>query len=275
VKYVVSKRALEIIERECRNHPDTETGGIIVGLRDDVQVTITHATGPGVNWERSAHHFVKDTDYLQSVLNLLFQYFQVNYLGLWHKHPDTMPCPSGGDVASAMEEISDTEVGLDELVTPICVVRSSQVNTVPYVIKDGAYTQVEWDVVPHKSLVEAHALDAHWYSRPIGQERLAKEMERFTELELKEPGLKVDVKQGTDGTYRFHVRLDSSQSLLNKNRRLVLLCPQEYPVAPPEVAAYDQGSKKYEPVSSQILDDWNIFRLLGDVVEEWRTGSHG
>ena len=48
MKYVVSERALEIIERECRNHPDTETGGIIVGLRDDVQVTITHATGPGV-----------------------------------------------------------------------------------------------------------------------------------------------------------------------------------------------------------------------------------
>ena len=126
-----------------------------------------------------------------------------------------------------------------------------------------------------RSLVDAHALDTHWYSRSIGQERLAKEMARFQEL-----GLKVEVKQGTDGTYRFHVRLDSGQSLLNKNRRLVLLCPQEYPVAPPEVAAYyltstRQRSKKYEPISSQILDDWNIFRLLGDVVEEWRTASPG
>ena len=80
MRYVVSQKALEAIERECRSQPETETGGIIVGYRDVNLVTITHATGPGINGERSAQHFVKDTEYLQSVLNLLFQYFQVMLL---------------------------------------------------------------------------------------------------------------------------------------------------------------------------------------------------
>ena len=96
MKYVVSEKALEAIERECRSYPDTETGGIIVGFRDEEQVTITHATGPGLNWQRSTQHFSKDTEYLQAVLNLLFQYFQVNYLGLWHKHPESMPLSQRG-----------------------------------------------------------------------------------------------------------------------------------------------------------------------------------
>ena len=34
--YVVSDRALETIQRECRSHPETETGGIIVGFREEV-----------------------------------------------------------------------------------------------------------------------------------------------------------------------------------------------------------------------------------------------
>ena len=64
MKYVVSEKALEVIVRECRSYPETETGGIIVGFRNAKQVTITHATGPGLNWQRSAHHFSKDTGYL-------------------------------------------------------------------------------------------------------------------------------------------------------------------------------------------------------------------
>ena len=258
MRYVVSQRALEAMERECRNHPDTETGGIIVGYRAENLATITHATGPGLNWERSAHHFVKDTDYLQSVLNLLFQYFQVNYLGVWHKHPPAMPYPSSGDVASAMEEVSDRQVGLDELITPICVVRGSKVSIIPFVIKDDAFAQVVWQPTPPARLANASSLDVQWYTRTVGQERLAKELERFREI-----GVEADVRKGTDGTYRFHVPVGSGSNL-------VMVCPHEYPVAPPEVAVYDNDSKKYEPVTSHILDIWSIYQYLGDVVEEQR-----
>ena len=137
MKYIVSERALETIERECRKSPDTETGGILVGLKDKRRVIVTHATGPGPVADLSVSHFIKDTPYLQSVLNLLFQYFQVNYLGVWHKHPGAMPFPSSGDVASAMEEVSDVSMGLEELLAPIGVMESGQVEVYPYAIKDN------------------------------------------------------------------------------------------------------------------------------------------
>ena len=262
MNYVVSDSALETIQRECRSHPETETGGIIVGFRESNQVTITHATGPGLNWERSSHHFIKDTDYLQSVLNLLFQYFQVNYLGLWHKHPDSVPFPSAGDVASAMDEITDRQVGLDELITPICVERSSRIDVLPYIIKDHDFTSIQWQPVAHKELVtpKRHSLETQWYTRSVGGTRLAEEMKRFDEL-----GVVVDVRKGSDESYRFHVALGDESP-----RKLVILCPAEYPVAPPEVALHDPKSGKYEPVASDILDNWNIYQYLGDLAEEYR-----
>ena len=260
MKYVVSERVLESIEQECRSHPETETGGIIVGFREETQVTITHATGPGLNWERSAHHFVKDTDYLQSVLNLLFQYFQVNYLGVWHKHPDSVPFPSAGDVASAMEELTDHQVGLDELVAPICVDRSSKVDVLPYIIKNHDFTSIGWQPVAHKELITPYSLETQWYTRSVGQARLMEEMSRFEEL-----GVEVDLRKGSDESYRFHV----SGSLASPFN-LVMLCPVDYPVAPPEVAVRDSASGKYEPVTSEVLDNWSIYRHLGDIVEEIR-----
>ena len=260
MKYVVSEGALETIERECRSHPDTETGGIIVGFREEGQVTITHATGPGLDWQRSAHHFVKDTGYLQAVLDLLFQYFQVNYLGLWHKHPESMPFPSAGDVASAMDEIADQAVGLDELITPICVLKANKVDVLPYIIREYNFASVEWQPVAHKSLAAAHPLDTQWYTRTVGRTRLSEEIRRFEEL-----GVEVDVRKGSDDSYRFHVSVEAESPL-----KLVMLCPAEYPVAPPELAVHDPQSEQYEPMSSAILDNWNIHRYLGDLVEEYR-----
>ena len=265
MKYVISQKALESIERVCRVLPETETGGILVGFRDENQATITHATGPGLDWEASAHHFVKDTRYLQKVLELLFQYFQVNYLGVWHKHPVAMPFPSGGDVSSAMEEIEDNQLDLDELITPICVLQANKVIVHPFVVKDHNYAALEWETVPHHQLAHAGSLGTHWYTRSVGRKRLAEEMERFKEL-----GIESEIRQGTDGTYRFHVPLVRDGREQSSIKRLVLLCPEEYPVAPPEVAVYDQETKTYEPVSLAILDNWNVFRYLGDLVQEYR-----
>lgn len=258
MKYVVSQKALDAIERECRSHPETETGGIIVGYRDESLVTVTHATGPGINWEKSAQHFVKDTEYLQTVLNRLFQYFQVNYLGVWHKHPPAMPYPSSGDVASAMEEVSDGKLRLEELITPICVIRGSKVSVIPYVIKDDAFAQIGWQPTPHERLTNAAALDVQWYTRTVGQERLAEELVRFSGI-----GVEADVRKGSDGTYRFHVPI-------GKGNNLVMVCPLEYPVFPPEVAIYADEANNYEPAASDILDAWSLYQYLADLVEEQR-----
>ena len=43
MSYIVSQRALDVIELECRRNPETETGGILVGFGDAEQAVITHA----------------------------------------------------------------------------------------------------------------------------------------------------------------------------------------------------------------------------------------
>lgn len=262
MKYVVSQRALETIEKECRRYPDAETGGILVGFRDEDRVAITHATGSGPRADRSAHHFTKDTPYLQSVLKLLNHYHQVDYLGVWHKHPQEMPHPSGGDIVSAMEEVSDPDMRLEELITPICVLDQGMVDILPFVIKDDRFHPVRWESVPHGQLVSQRSADQQWHTTEEGQHRLRQEMAEF-----EAQGVEVDLRQGSDGTYRFHVPLGA-----DSQQRMVLLCPDDYPVTPPEVAVYDDETKEYEPVTSQILNDWNIYQLLADLVREYRGG---
>ena len=265
MRYVVSERALQTIERECRRYPDEETGGIMVGLRDKEQVIMTHATGPGPNSQRSAHHFVKDTPYLQSVLNLLAQYYQVNYLGVWHKHPGDMAFPSAGDVASAMDEISDSQVGLDELLTPICVMESGNVEVLPYIIRDSRYSLVSWDAIPHDQLPSADSLAAQWYVTAAGHGRLGQELARFKDL-----GVSAEVRKGEDGTYRFYAPMAPNSPL-----RLVMLCYNDYPVSAPEVAVYDERSQDIDPVASRVLEDWGIDHFMCDIFEEYRRRLSG
>jgi hypothetical protein len=164
-----------------------------------------------------------------------------------------------------MEEVGDHQVGLDELVTPICVMESSRVEVLPYVIRDNSYTAVSWQRVPHDALAAERSLLTQWYTRSVGQARLAKELEQFRAL-----GVEAEVKKGADDTYRFHVSLGAGSPV-----RLVMLCPAEYPVAPPEVAVYDPGTRQYEPVNSPILDNWNIYQYMGDVVQECQRTQPG
>lgn len=265
MNYAISERALKTIERECRRYPDAETGGILVGFRepDDDQVVVTHASGPGPRAERSAVHFVKDTPYLQSVLNLLFQYYQANYLGVWHKHPQGVPAPSAGDVASAMNELADGSVGLDELLTPICIMKSGLVDVFPFVISDNAPRRVAWRAVPHDRLPTKRSVSDQWHGTSVGQKRLVQEVVRFKEL-----GVDIQVRRGSDDTLRFHAPLGGGSPL-----RLVMLCHADYPVTPPEVAVHDEGSKRYEPVDSEVVDGWHIDRLLSDIYLGYRDAS--
>ena len=260
MNYLVSTRVLETIELECWKSPDTETGGILVGFRDKDQVTITDATGPGPKSESSPQHFVKDTAYLQAVLNLLFEYYQVNYLGVWHKHPVAMPYPSDGDVVAAMEEVGDHEMGLEELITPICVMSAGRVNVVPYRIKDHLVMPISWDPVPHHQLPAQRSRPDHWYTTPVGQRRLTSELAEFEEM-----GVAVELRKGRDGSYRFYAPVAADSPL-----RLVMLCHDDYPVSAPEVAVYDLESKKSEPVSSPKLSDWNIYQHLIDLFREFQ-----
>lgn len=184
-------------------------------------------------------------------------------MGVWHKHPLYMPYPSNGDVSSAMEEVADTDMALSELITPICIVESGQVQVLPFAIRDSAFREIEWTSMPNNELPEADSLQVQWYETEIGNNRLGEELSRFDAA-----GIQVEILKGNDNTYRIDVTLAKEP-----DQRLVILCPAEYPAIGPEVAIYNKVSNEYEPFISESLSNWNIFIHFVDVVQEYQDNK--
>ena len=256
--YSVSQTVITSIEVECRRNPEKETGGILVGARTETRSFVTHCSGPGVIWSSSAHHFTKDTDYMQQVLNLLYEYFGVNYLGLWHKHPVEYPLPSDQDISNAMTEISELDIGLEELLTPVCFLTDDTVQISPFVIREGHAHRIDWEIIPDKHLPDIGVLERNWYDASAGRDRLRDEVRK-----LEHHNLDVAISKGGDG--RCRIRVTNKK---RKDRELVFLCPTDYPVSAPHTAILDKETGSYLPVSSQHLNDWNLYRSMLDLASE-------
>ena len=134
-----------------------------MGLTIDGRVTVTHATGPGITWDSSPHHFTKDREYAQEVLNILHEYSGANYLGLWHKHPLSHRNPSQADILNAMDEIADRKIGLDELLTPICLLHPNRVEIIPYVVHHNQAKKIQWVQIPYDSITADELPYRQWY----------------------------------------------------------------------------------------------------------------
>ncbi|MFQ5874859.1 MAG: Mov34/MPN/PAD-1 family protein [Dehalococcoidia bacterium] len=258
---LISDKALDNIEREARKQPRLETGGILAGLRQGENAVITHATGPGPTATHSRYHFIKDTPYLQSVLNLLFEYFGANYLGVWHKHTPDLPQPSAGDMVSARDELADAQVGVEQLILPICTLKDGQVNIIPYIVDRTGCKKIEWQTVPHSDLLIPDLIGSQWYESPSGRSRASEELEQ-----LRQAGITAEVRKTEDSGYNFHLSLDETSS-----RHLIIICPNDYPVSAPEVTLFDSGSREYRPITSSRLLDWTIDSHVVDVYREVTT----
>tara|TARA_Y100000588_G_scaffold392388_1_gene504069 strand:+ start:2526 stop:3317 length:792 start_codon:yes stop_codon:yes gene_type:complete len=256
--YSIFNNVINQIEIECRRNPVNETGGILVGTQSGQTTFITHCSGPGIEWSSSYQHFKKDTNYVQLVLNFLHGYFGVNYLGLWHKHPTEYPTPSEGDIGNAMDEISDPDIGLDELLIPICVLSGDKVSISPFAVSANGVRQINWNVVSDNQITTFHLWDKHWYEMPIGMGRLEEEVRLLENLKLS-----VEVSGRDDGRCCIRVNGDRLE-----NRELLFVCPPDYPVTPPDVAIFDRKTQSYLPVLTQNVRSWNLHRHMDDLVKE-------
>lgn len=257
IKLLISDRALDTIEREARKQPNLETGGLIIGKRSGKETIITHATGAGPQARLSPDSFNKDTPYLQNVLDILFHYFGVNYLGTWHKHPPELSYPSAGDLSSGAIELQDEEIGLKYLLLPICTLKNNIVTTIPYIIENNGYRTAEWEIVPFSTLLKPELVGGQWYETALGNGRAKEEISLF-----QEKGIDIKLKKMADGCYSFFATLSS------RSETLVFSCPHDFPTAPPEVVMYKPDSKEYIPITSQHVDEWNINFHLIDIYEE-------
>lgn len=105
-KIHVFKEVLEFMKEDSAESGDVETGGVLIGYRnDDGEYIIVRASKPGPNAVKTQTRFEKDAVYCQKELLDAFNELGEKglYLGEWHYHPSGSNEPSGLDIKSLTE----------------------------------------------------------------------------------------------------------------------------------------------------------------------------
>lgn len=84
---------LEEMLREADERSPLETGGVLLGLADGVNVWIEAVVGPGPNAHHARTTFVPDAEYQDRRIAEIYEAFgrRISYLGDWHTHPNASP----------------------------------------------------------------------------------------------------------------------------------------------------------------------------------------
>lgn len=103
---VVSHRAAALLEGYARASYPEETGGILIGRRDGLHITVTHIVGPGPRATHKRDRFWRDGQHAKRELDRIYAKTSgvSDYIGEWHSHPVSGP-PSTVDQAT-MRRIS-------------------------------------------------------------------------------------------------------------------------------------------------------------------------
>src|SRR3989442_10631927 len=97
-------------ERKVGEH--VETGGLLFGERDDLLrvIWVNEVLGPPSDSKASETAFVCGTQGTAeaSVEKSERSRGSLQFVGLWHTHPDSIPLPSGTDFAAARKLLRET-----------------------------------------------------------------------------------------------------------------------------------------------------------------------
>jgi integrative and conjugative element protein (TIGR02256 family) len=86
---VVSHRAAALLEGYARASYPEETGGILIGHRDEMHITVTHVVGPGPRATHKRNRFWRDGQHAKRELDRIYTKTGgvADYIGEWHSHP--------------------------------------------------------------------------------------------------------------------------------------------------------------------------------------------
>lgn len=90
-KIVFSQRAFLSLVCEVAEHPNTETGGLFLGYRNDDSWYVIETIDPGPMAIRQPAYFEYDKPYAEHLLNKQARLYKDTpaVLGLWHRHPSS------------------------------------------------------------------------------------------------------------------------------------------------------------------------------------------
>jgi integrative and conjugative element protein (TIGR02256 family) len=126
--FLAYETAYAVIEAETLDSPGVETGGILVGRQLTHQgwpvLVVLGASGPGPSAQKMPLSFEPDHVAHQRELDEWrhrYARYEVDFIGMWHKHPPEIPRPTAGDLHQTRDILEDPSYVLPDggLLIPI------------------------------------------------------------------------------------------------------------------------------------------------------------
>ena len=153
MQLILMEKAYRKIVEECFSFPEVETGGILIGRKvDRHNIVVPFALGSGPKARRSYTRFSPDVAWQQHALEKLFERYQINYIGSFHRHPGNYSQPSLLDYKTAIGILESPDWGISEAVFPILILKNKKVEFHPYHMswKSKRFQPIDWQVVSNK-----------------------------------------------------------------------------------------------------------------------------
>ena len=274
---IIAQSAVGLIEQESLRYNnryiakhDQETGGIMIGKRlAGDRIIIVAATKPGPNAEHYQFEFGLDADHANAELQRwIARDPEVDFIGVWHKHPPSLDRPSAGDRQSAYKLFADPDYANVELVNPIVVIRGGKpLIRCFYMSREDVQQERDFRFVQYQPLPDSDpifresartpalaSVPRHltWHRRD--PERFARECNQL------EGRYQYEVND-LDGQTVFTVSLDQELQTT-----IYLLTAPEYPEAKPELQIEHMGQELR--IVPSTLNDWSRRRYVVDIVAE-------
>lgn len=266
---LIKQESLRYHNRYVPKH-DQETGGIMIGKRlAGDRIIIVAATKPGPNAEHYQFEFGLDADHANAELQRwIARDPEVDFIGVWHKHPPSLDRPSPGDRQSAYKLFADPDYANVELVNPIVVIRGEEpLIRCFYMSREDVQQERDFRFVQYQQLPDSDPIfreSARMQAlasvpRPLTWHR--RDPERFTrECNHLEGRYQYEVSD-LDGQTVFKISLDQELQTT-----IYLITAPQYPEAQPELQIEHMGQELR--IAPSTLNHWSRRRYVVDIVAE-------
>ena len=279
--YITRSAAEEILAQS--RLVGTETGGLLAGTLK--QPVVFFAGSPGPRSVKKMASFSSDVVHDREVIVKARERLGdcLQYLGHWHKHPDGMTAPSGGDLVQARLIARELSQQNDRQSSIVCIITQDAPRAedaiFAYMLEDehSHFRALSWSLIAEDDSLAKAALqqepygipaDDHthpWENQefrfqftPVGLARLKEE-----EAALKSLGFDVAVRsRSSDKRIFFELK---RQALAGANEQYLCIFPCEYPFGAPRLFSMPAGVE-YHP--STIRAGWNSDYRIADLLAQ-------
>lgn len=135
----LAEELLDRMRTQADEHAPLETGGMLLGWRDETGILITGLLDAGPAAERERHRFLPDGAWQQRQLETAYNDSgrTVTYLGDWHSHPHGSGRPSPRDRKTAQQVAAHAEARVAAPLTLILAKHRGEWQAHPHVLLDG------------------------------------------------------------------------------------------------------------------------------------------